>query len=124
VFISILPCLFGAAGFVYYYFYPKIIKSNLRKTVRKAFSEGKNSVIGMHKYTFTAEGIHESGELSEGTIKWQAVEKLVQDEKYLFIIIRPNAACIIPKRVFPDEAAFNSFVQNVNELYRAAPKIS
>jgi hypothetical protein len=102
----------GAFGFIYYLFYPRILRRGIRKNVNKMYVQGKSADIGTHKYSISPEGVHATSRFADSTVKWDAIEDVVQTDKHLFILIHPNKAGIIPKRAFPNDSTFNQFVQD------------
>jgi hypothetical protein len=121
---NVVLILIGGGGFLVYLFYLNNIRDNLRKTINKMYSQGKNDVVGPQKYSISSEGVRDTNELSEGIVKWEAVENVVQTGNHLFITIRPNKSFIIPKRAFSDDASFNQFVQDVRTIFEASHKSS
>jgi hypothetical protein len=108
--------IIGAVGLVYYMLYPKTLKRKIRKTAVKAYSY-QNSLIGAHKYTVSAEGIHDN---ADALVKWSAVEDIVQNDTHVFILVNPKKALIIPKRAFPDTAAVDRFIQDAKAIFQSA----
>jgi hypothetical protein len=47
---------------------------------------------------------------------------IVQNDKYLFILVHPQKAIIIPKKAFSNEDAINRFMQAATALFQAAQK--
>ena len=117
---SILLIIIGLGGFLFYLFYPNVIRGNLRKTINKMYVQGKSDDIGVHKYLISPEGVRGITGLSDGTVKWDAVENIVQTDKHLFILIHPNKAFIIPKRAFSDDSTFNQFAQDVKTMFKSS----
>jgi hypothetical protein len=110
--------IIGAGGFLYYLYYPGILRRKIRKTAQKAYSY-KNTFVGNHKFTISMDGVRDN---DEATVKWAAVENIEQTDKHVFILVHSKKAFIIPKRAFPDEAAVKLFVQDVTAIYQAAQK--
>jgi hypothetical protein len=110
--------IIGAGGFLYYFFYPGILKRRIRKSAHRVYNH-QNNFIGNHKYTVSAEGISDN---EDALVKWTAVEDIVQTDTHLFILVHPKKALIIPKRAFPDGAALNRFTGDVNTMLEASRK--
>jgi hypothetical protein len=108
--------IIGGGGFLYYYFYPNILRRRIRKTAHKAYSY-KNTFIGSHKYTVSAEGIRDN---DEALVKWTAVEGIEQTDKHVFILVHSKKAVIIPKRAFSDDGALTGFIQGVEDIFKTA----
>jgi len=71
------------------------------------------------QYTVSPEGIRDN---DDALVKWTAVEDIVQTDKYVFILVHPKKAVILPKRTFPDKAAANRFFQDVQTYLRPRGK--
>ena len=110
--------IIGGGGFLYYLYYPNILRRRIRKTARKAYSY-KNNLVGNHRYNISAEGIRDN---DEAIVKWTAVEDIVQTDKHLFILVHPKKAIIIPKRAFPDDSAFSHFTQDIKTIFQTSQR--
>jgi hypothetical protein len=110
--------IIGACGFLYYLYYPNIMRRRIRKTAKIAYSY-KNNFIGAHKYSVSPEGVRDN---DEAIVKWTAIENIAQTDAHIFILVYPKKAIIIPKRAFPDDAAIRRFVQDVRDIFQAARK--
>ena len=110
--------IIGAGGFLFYLYYPDIMRRRIRKTAKIAYSY-KNNFIGAHKYSVSPEGVRDN---DEAIVKWTAIENIVQTDSHIFILVYPKKAIIIPKKAFPDDAAFNGFAQGVKDIFQAAQK--
>jgi hypothetical protein len=115
---SAIGIIIGIGGFLYYLFYPDILRRRIRKTAKIAYSH-KNNFIGNHKYTVSAEGIRDN---DEAIVKWTAVEDIVQTDTHVFVLVHPQKAIIIPKRAFLDDAAINRFMQEAKTIFQTAQK--
>jgi hypothetical protein len=110
--------IIGAGGFLYYLYYPNIIRRRIRKTANITYSY-KNNFIGAHKYSVSPEGVRDN---DEAIVKWTAIENIAQTDAYIFILVYPKKAIIIPKRAFPDDAAINRFMQEAKTIFQTAQK--
>jgi hypothetical protein len=110
--------IIGAGGFLFYLYYPNIMRRRIRKTAKIAYSY-KNNFIGIHKYSVSPEGVRDN---DEAVVKWTAIENIAQTDAHIFILVYPKKAIIIPKRAFADEAAINHFMQEVKTILQTAQK--
>jgi hypothetical protein len=94
------------------------LRRRIRKYAYKAYSY-KNTFVGAHKYIISQAGIRDN---DEEIVKWTAVEDIARTDSHVFILVYPKKAIIIPNRAFPDDAAINSFVQNLREIFQAEQK--
>jgi hypothetical protein len=115
---SLIGIIIGGGGFLYLFFYPSTLRRRIRKYAYKAYSY-KNTFVGAHKYIISQAGIRDN---DEEIVKWTAVEDIARTDSHVFILVYPKKAIIIPNRAFPDDAAINSFVQNLREIFQAEQK--
>jgi hypothetical protein len=111
--------IIGGGGFIYYVFYPDMLRRKIRKTAKIVYGRGENSLIGKHNLIISAVGITDN---DNAIVKWTAVEDIVKTDTHIFILVHPNKAIIIPKRAFPDEAVVDQFIQDINTMFLTAPK--
>jgi len=114
-----LAILIGGGGFLYFLYYPKMLKRRIRKSAQLIYGRGPNSFVGLHKYTVSSEGIHDN---EDALVKWIAVENIVKTPTHVFILVHEKKAIIIPRKSFPDEAAVNRFMQDANNIFKASQK--
>ncbi len=68
------------------------------RQVRKLYSEGKNKgVLGPHTLRIDEDGLHETSEVSEGKTLWSGIERIGEDDDYLFVYVQAMMAHVIPK---------------------------
>jgi hypothetical protein len=79
-------------------------------------------LLGWHEISIGADGVHEQTEHNESHQSWSAVERVVEDDKYIFIYIQPLAAHVIPKTAFDNPDAAGAFVKHAHALHGAASK--
>ena len=115
---GLIGIIIGCGGFLYLFFYPTTLRRRIRKYAYKAYSY-KNTFVGPHQYLISRAGIRDN---DEETVKWTAVEDIARTDSHVFILVYPKKAIIIPNRAFPDDAAINSFVQNLREIFQAEQK--
>ena len=111
--------IIGGGGFVYYLFYPNMLRRKIRKTAKIAYGRGQNSLIGKHNLIISTAGITDN---DNAIVKWTAVEDIVQTDAHVFILVHSNKAIIIPERAFPDVFALDRFVQDLRDIFQAARK--
>jgi hypothetical protein len=111
--------IIGGGGFIYYVFYPDMLRRKIRKTAKIVYGRGENSLIGKHNLIISAVGITDN---DNAIVKWTAVEDIAQIDEHIFILVHPDKAIIIPKRAFPDDAAVNRFMQDVKDIFQTARK--
>ena len=65
--------------------------------------------LGWHKLVLNASDLVETTAVGESRTLWPGVDRVEQNENYIFIYTQPHAAHIIPKRAFNDGQAAESF---------------
>ena len=67
--------------------------------------------LGRHKVVLNEGELIESTAVGESRILWAGVDRVEQNQEYIFIYTQPHAAHIIPKRAFNNAQAAESFYQ-------------
>lgn len=77
-----------------------------RRQTRRAILEllkkekpGKGQ-LGSHKISLNDQGLVESTAVGESRTSWAGVDRIEQNQEYIFIYTAPGAAHVIPKRAF------------------------
>lgn len=79
-------------------FIPRLSEKYSLLSARKMLDEGDNSaLLGNHEIEFTGDYFFVKEPGSECKIKWSAINKIEENEKYIFIFITSVTAYIIPK---------------------------
>lgn len=118
-FIRYLPVgsfvLGGIFGGIMYFVIPYIYKRSLVGQVRKLLKEGSNiSLLGKYEMRLSPDEIHYKTLASETKIKWSSINKVVQNDKYIFIYIGAVQALVIPKSAFTSIEQQKEFLDYVN----------
>lgn len=72
------------------------------EAIRRLFEEGKNrALFGHHKMLLHDDRLEVSTEYSRGEVRWEGVERVEQDEQYIYIYVSALNAYVIPKKYFP-----------------------
>ena len=65
---------------------------------RKAIPKKKhNELMGTHKLVLTPKGLWEFTEVNESLAYWHGIDRVEENEDYMFIFTTPSSAHIIPK---------------------------
>jgi len=89
--------IIGACGFLYYLYYPNIMRRRIRKTAKIAYSY-KNNFIGAHKYSVSPEGFRDN---DEAIVKWTAIENIAQTDAHIFMLVYPKKGYHHPEESLP-----------------------
>jgi hypothetical protein len=86
-------------------------------------SEGSlEPLLGKKEVSITPVEIVEAGATRSTTVRWQAVQQIVQNGDALYVYISATEAMIIPRRSFADDAAFAAFKGAMLEYWGACRK--
>lgn len=129
-FLLIIEVLYGffTLGIIMLIIMPIILSLNLlrmgqklnqfiiKREAKKLYSKGENKgFIGKHVMTLAPDELTETTEVNETKQKWSGVEKIVENDDYIFIYISALNAHIIPKRAFENESDVASFVETAKQ---------
>ncbi len=111
---AVIACLIG--GIFFFIRYPAYRRADMVNQIRKSFREGDNEgFLGEQKFDFSPQGILYTGQISESKIKWSAINKVVQNEKYIFLYTSSINAITIPRNAFSDAKMEQEFLEMVHE---------
>ena len=101
------------------WFYPR----NVEKLTRKFLEEGNNQgMIGTQSLSLDEAGLKNDTSISSIQTSWKGTNQIVifPDQSFAAIYVSSMSAHLIPRRAFPDEAAFLVFVDEAKRLQAAA----
>jgi hypothetical protein len=120
--VGVCFIIFGFIPLTSYLYANHYWNRNIKNQVNKLYGRGKDTLVGLHKYTISPEGVHDITEFDDTTYKWKAIENIVQTDKYIFITVPPRGVFIITKRAFPDDSAYNQFFEDAKTIFQTAQK--
>jgi hypothetical protein len=91
----------------------------LKRAKRAVVSDPTTPALGAHTLEITPTELIETCSHHKLSTRWDAVERLVQTDKHVFILLRGHTAVIVPVRIFSSEATRDDFVRRVEELISA-----
>ena len=95
--------------------YPYIYRKNVIRQARKLFKEGSNkSLIGRQEMRLSPDGIHYKTVASESNLNWSSIDKVLQNDKYIFMYIGAINALVVPKSAFASSRQQKEFLDYVN----------
>jgi hypothetical protein len=99
----------AAVGMVLYHLY---YEWWIRHSSKKLYAEGQNKgVLGNHILAIDSEGVLEISDVGESRTMWSGIEKIEENDQYVFIYVGALQAHIIPKRAFMSENEAARFSQ-------------
>jgi len=118
--LTIAAFAFVAAAVLYSALIAWYSRWSLRWGVRKLLAEGHNKgQLSRHAIEISPQGLTEETAHDQSKQSWTTIERVAEDESYIFIYTQPVAAHIIPKAAFdtPDQAA--AFMRAATSFHQA-----
>ncbi len=95
-------------------------KRTFIKSNRKILAEGENkSLLSEQSMTLSDDGIVAASSVSDGTVKWAGIERLVTTESHTFIFVAAINAIVISRDAIID-GDYDSFVAELQSRYKLA----
>jgi hypothetical protein len=93
----------------------------LRHSLQRIEKEGRNRGIwGKHTIVLQEKELVESSDAGHTNAWWSAVERVEQNDDYIFIYTSANAAHVIAKRSFRDDQQAKEFYELARGYYERA----
>jgi hypothetical protein len=98
-------------------------KWQTRRVIRTLVREEKadRGSLGRHKVVLSDAGVYEETDIGENRTTWSGVDRVEQNDAYIFLYTLPHNAHVIPKRAFAtsgEAAAFYEFARSRRESVR------
>ena len=89
------------------------LKRELRSEIMKRVNEERpgRGQLGRHKISLTEREIVETTDVGESRSDWLGVDRVEQNDNYIFVYTSPHGAHVIPKRAFSSAGEAASFYQ-------------
>lgn len=122
--LLVIVFMFMTASLVHAYTRKKPNR-NFVKRVKRLFDDGRNvNLFGQHHLLLHEEHVEVRTPYSQGTIRWEAIERVEQDEEYIFIYTSSLNAHIIHKRFFPTPGHAQAFFELAQRLHQGALQLT
>ncbi len=109
---------FVIASAFWLFVYPLFRRKAVERQARRLYGEGKNrDVIGNHIFAIDKDGITEISDVAESHITWSGIERIEENDKYIFLYTGSLSAHIIPKRAFVNKEEESEFIQLTRTYY-------
>jgi YcxB-like protein len=83
-----------------------------------------NGVLGEHKICLTEEAMIESTSVNESHNKWTAIERIDENDNYIFITTTSSGTYNIPKRDFSSSDTATQFYNQARVYHEKSRPIS
>ncbi|WP_142314479.1 YcxB family protein, partial [Bacillus pseudomycoides] len=81
-----VPFIFLLSGIIWILFYPAYFYKHIERNINKMLKEESYSnLLGTHNVQIIDEGIIETNNGGETKLKWKGIEKVEENETYIFI---------------------------------------
>lgn len=98
-------------------FFNKGFRGVVKKRIEKMIEEGKNSgFVGNYVLTLSDEGINVITDNNVMKTKWVGIERIAENQDYIFIYVGAVAAYIIPANAFTDSNQKEEFKNTLNAM--------
>jgi hypothetical protein len=89
------------------------LKRQMRRAILKLVQEEKpdRGQLGSHKISLTETELVETTHVGQSRTHWAGIDRVEQNNDYIFIYTTPHAAYIVPKRSFDSQHQAESFYQ-------------
>jgi hypothetical protein len=103
------------AGVVTFIVYPVFERRSMTGRLKKVLAEGDNkAILGPQMISLTPEGLFCKTPASEEKLNWSIIDKVAQNEKYIFLYISSTNAFMIPKKAFSSGTLQKEFLAYVD----------
>jgi hypothetical protein len=100
--MALWPLAIGAP--LYLALYPLLVRRQFGRLVPAFLKEGdNNTLLGKHRLAIGPNGLRTVNEHHESTVRWSGVERIAQDDDYLFVYVSAMSAYIVPRCAFSSD---------------------
>lgn len=109
----------GIIGLVLFFGYPEIYRLSVVNNAKKMWNEGNNtSLLGRHEMFLSPDGIFYKTRAGDSNMSWASIDKMLQNDKYIFIYIGAINALVVPKDAFASDRERKDFLAYVRSHIR------
>ena len=110
--VAYIFALIGAV--ISFLIFPWLHTRGIRNRTLKLLNEGSNKgLLGRQRITLQDEGLYCESPSGETKLKWEAIERIVTNEDYMFVYLGSVNAIVIPKRAFASQSDLHAFLEDV-----------
>jgi len=105
-----------AGGAILFIRYPSYYRAEIINSLKKSFLEGENEgFLGQQKIEASAQGMVYTNQAGESKINWAVINRVAQNDKYIFLYTSSMNAITIPRSAFSDTKVEQEFLEMVHE---------
>lgn len=117
----VLGVMLASAAAVWFLLYPSVVRACEAYWLRRLHTKGRaREWFGRRRLALTPESITESGDLTVATRKWAAIERIVEDERHVFLFVAGAGAVIVPKPALASADRLREFLDAARLYHREA----
>jgi hypothetical protein len=105
---KIIILLFGIISFLFLYSLLQMLL-NHNYIIKWYLKSGKHD-LGKHTVEIDQGGVTEKTAVSASSRSWDGIDRIEENDKYIFLFLSENSAYIIPKRAFSNESTIDAFL--------------
>jgi len=114
-FLYILTLVLSIVAF---FIVPYLNRSEVINGIRKATKEGDNkAILGHQTISLTPDNIFVKSPVGESKYTWASIDKIAQNDQFIFVYISSINAIVIPRKAFSTNSSLQEFMNYLN-LYR------
>jgi hypothetical protein len=97
-------------------------KQMARNATQRLLQAGRNAekALGWRRIVIDAQGVYNASKLFSTTYQWRGIDEVATTGAHVFLYFTTMAAFIVPRRAFPNERAFEDFVDAARRYHGAA----
>jgi hypothetical protein len=90
--------------------YPRTHQRTLDRTARQLLDEGRNAALRCEQFlSIDKHGVASSSSVGESRVSWEAVERVEETERHIFLYVTSTSAHVIPKWAFETRQGAEDF---------------
>ena len=111
-FLYILTLVLSIASF---FIVPYLSRAEVINGFRKATKEGDNkAILGYQTMSLTPDNIFVKTQIGESKYTWASIDKIAQNDQFIFVYISSINAIVIPRKAFSTDSSLQEFVNYLN----------
>ena len=114
--LAVVLLLIAGAAVGFWYAEPGLDRRLYRMIARGRGAEKRK---GPARVEIAAEGVHLTADDGRRALPWPSIIAVETGAEALYLFLTPEQAHIIPRRAFPDDAAFDAFVAAIRRHWQA-----